>query len=85
MYKLKLVLCLSYKIKYLQNEARKQKYVKEITLQLSTIFQIRLKNNTVNFPVIKIGMIFIFKPNLIHYQAISDKKFFDCMQMMILF
>jgi hypothetical protein len=36
-------------MKYLQNEARKQKSVKEVTLQLSMIFQIRLKNNTVNF------------------------------------
>jgi hypothetical protein len=38
-------------MKYLQNEARKQKSVKEIT-QFSVIFQIRLKNNTVNFRVI---------------------------------
>jgi hypothetical protein len=48
----KLVLFISYKIKYLQNEARKQKSVKEVTLQFSMIFQIRLKNNTVNFRVI---------------------------------
>jgi hypothetical protein len=37
------------KMKYLQNETRKQKYVKEVNLQFSIIFQIRLKNNTVNF------------------------------------
>jgi hypothetical protein len=48
----KLVLCISYKMKYLQNEARKQKSIKEVTLQFSMIFQIRLKNNTVNFRVI---------------------------------
>jgi hypothetical protein len=40
-----------YKMKYLQNEARKQTSVKEVTLQFSMIFQIRLKNNTVNFRV----------------------------------
>ena len=34
---------ISYKMKYLQNEARKQKSVKEVTLQFSMIFQIRLK------------------------------------------
>ena len=39
-------------MKYLQNEARKQKSVKEVTPQFSMIFQIRLKNNTVNFRVI---------------------------------
>ena len=39
-------------MKYLQNEARKQKSIKEVTLQFSMIFQIRLKNNTVNFRVI---------------------------------
>jgi hypothetical protein len=48
----KLVLCISYKMKYLQNEARKQKSIKEVTLQFSMIFQIRLKNNIVNFLVI---------------------------------
>jgi hypothetical protein len=37
-------------MKYLQNEATKQKSVKEVTLQFSMIFQIRLKNN-VNFRV----------------------------------
>ena len=36
----------------LQHEGRKQKSVKEVTLQISMIFQIRLKNNTVNFRVI---------------------------------
>ena len=39
-------------MKDLQNEARKQKSVKEVTLQFSIVFQIRLKNNTVNFRVI---------------------------------
>ena len=39
-------------MKYLQNEARKQKSIKEVTLQFSMIFRIRLKNNTVNFRVI---------------------------------
>ena len=39
-------------MKYLQNEARKQKSIKEVTLQFSMIFQIRLKHNTVNFRVI---------------------------------
>ena len=34
---------ISYKMKYLQNEARKQKSVKEVTLQFSMIFQTRLK------------------------------------------
>jgi hypothetical protein len=48
-----MVLCISYKNKYLQNEARKQKSIKEVTLQFSMIFQIRLKNNTVNFRVIR--------------------------------
>ncbi|CAB4012544.1 fibrillin-2-like isoform X1, partial [Paramuricea clavata] len=61
----KSVLCISYKMKYnisdvtltqkmkyLQNEVRKQKSVKEVTLQFSMIFQIRLKNNNVNFRVI---------------------------------
>jgi hypothetical protein len=48
----KLVLCISYKMKYLQNETRKQKSVKEVTLQFSMIFQIRLKNINVNFRVI---------------------------------
>jgi hypothetical protein len=48
----KLVLCVSYKMKYLQNEAKKQKSVKEVTVQFSMIFQIRLKNNTINFQVI---------------------------------
>ena len=33
-------------MKYLQNEARKQKSVKEVTLQFSVIFQIRLKITT---------------------------------------
>jgi hypothetical protein len=39
-------------MKYLQNGARKQKSVEEVTplAQLSMIFQIRLKNNTVNGP-----------------------------------
>jgi hypothetical protein len=36
-------------MKYLQNEARKQKSVKEVALQFSMIFQIRLKNNNANF------------------------------------
>jgi hypothetical protein len=57
MWHWKLVLCISYIFKYLQNKAREQKSVKEITLQFSTIFQIGLKNNTVNFrdicPLIK--------------------------------
>jgi hypothetical protein len=48
----KLVFYISYKMKYLQNEARKQKSAKEVTLQFSMIFQIKLKNNTVNFRVI---------------------------------
>jgi hypothetical protein len=49
----KLVLCISYKMKYLQIKARKQKSVKEVTLQFSMqIFQIRLQNKTVNFRVI---------------------------------
>jgi hypothetical protein len=39
---------LSYKMKYLQNEARKQKSITEVSLQFSMIFQIRLKNNNVN-------------------------------------
>jgi hypothetical protein len=39
-------------MKYLQNEARKQKTIKEVTLQFSMIFQIKLKNNNVNFRVI---------------------------------
>jgi hypothetical protein len=52
MWRRKLVLCISYKMKYLQNEARKQKSDKEVTLQFSMIFQIRQKNNTVNFRVI---------------------------------
>ena len=43
---------ISYKMKYLQNETRKQKSIKEVTLQFSMIFQIRLKNNNVNFRVI---------------------------------
>jgi hypothetical protein len=30
--------CISYKMKYLQNKARKQKSVKEVTLQFSIIF-----------------------------------------------
>jgi hypothetical protein len=42
-------LCISYKMKYLQNEARKQKSVKEVTLQFSMIFQIRLKNKKRQF------------------------------------
>jgi hypothetical protein len=32
-------------MKYLQNEARKQKTIKEVTLQFSMIFHIKLKNN----------------------------------------
>ena len=48
----KFVLCISYKMKYLQNEARKRKCVKEATLQFPMIFQIKLKNNTVDFRVI---------------------------------
>jgi hypothetical protein len=48
----KLVLCITYTMKYLQNEARKQKSIKEVTLQFSIIFQIRLKNNNVNFRVV---------------------------------
>ena len=48
----KLFLCISYKMKYLQNEAIKQKSIKEVTLQFSIIFHIRQKNNTVNFRVI---------------------------------
>ena len=52
MWRRRLVLCISYKMKYLQNEARKQKSIKEVTLQFSMIFQIRLKNNNVNFRVI---------------------------------
>jgi hypothetical protein len=67
----KLVLCISYKMKYLRNEARKQKSVKEVTLQFSIIFQIRLKitpsifesyafNLTIDYFVfIKIVQIFI--------------------------
>jgi hypothetical protein len=51
-------------MKYLQNEARKQKSVKEVTLQFSMIFPVRLKNNTVNFrvicPLIKEQIDFIF-------------------------
>jgi hypothetical protein len=39
-------------MKYLQNEARKRKCVKEATLQFPMIFQIKLKNNTVDFRVI---------------------------------
>jgi hypothetical protein len=41
-------------MKYLQNEARKQKSVKGVTLQFSIIFQIRLKitPSFVNFLVI---------------------------------
>ena len=39
-------------MKYLQNEARKQKSGKEVTLQFSIIFKIRLKYNTVNSRVI---------------------------------
>jgi hypothetical protein len=35
-----------YTMKYLQNEARKQKPVKEVTLQFSMIFQIRLNITT---------------------------------------
>jgi hypothetical protein len=38
-------------MRYLQNEAKKQKSVKEVTLQFSMIFQIRLNNNTDNFRV----------------------------------
>jgi hypothetical protein len=53
MWRRKLFLCISYKMKCLQNETRKQKSVKEVTLQFSMIFQIRLKNtNNVNFLVI---------------------------------
>ena len=52
MWRRKLFLCISYKMKYLQNETRKQKSIKEVTQQFSMIFQIRLKNNTVNFRVI---------------------------------
>ena len=39
-------------MKYLENKTRKQKSVKKVTLEFSMIFQIRLKNNTVNFLVI---------------------------------
>jgi hypothetical protein len=52
MWRRKLALCISYKMKYLQNEARKQKSVKEVILQFSIVFQIRLKNNGVNFRII---------------------------------
>jgi hypothetical protein len=39
---------ISYKMWYLQNEARKQISVKEVTLQFSMIFQIRQENNTID-------------------------------------
>jgi DNA-directed RNA polymerase len=51
------VLCISYKIKYLQNEERKQKSVKEVTLQFSNSAQmwcifprvIQINTNFANF------------------------------------
>jgi hypothetical protein len=66
----KLVLCISYKMKYLQNEARKQKSVKEVTLQFSMIFQFRLKNNTVNFRVICL----LNRPTLNHVAFLNPRS-----------
>ena len=46
-------MALAYHTKYLQNEARKQKSVKDVTLQFSSmILQIRQKYNNVNFRAI---------------------------------
>ena len=76
----KLVLCISYKMKYLQNEA-KQKFIKEVTLQFSMIFQIRLKNNIVNFWVLLFFEYYYFKYSRLansqlwnrHFSSIADQ------------
>jgi hypothetical protein len=61
-------------MKYFQNEARKQKSIEEVTLQFSMIFQIKLKNNNVNFQVMP------FKQPLsqcLQYSTYTDSAFIN--------
>jgi hypothetical protein len=78
MWRRKLVLCISYKMKYRQNEARKQKSVKELTLQFSMIFQIRQKNNTVNFRVICPSSCIVPWCALLYNFLLSNARRFYC-------
>ena len=69
----KLVLCISYKMKYLQNEARKQKSIKEITLQFFNDLSNWLRNNNVNFRIICIDILYTLD-SASNYSAIHKMK-----------